>query len=604
MNRLCAKILTIFYISAFFLYANAAIVITEIHYHPLDVVFSDGTTLDGDFGEFLEIKNTGTETVDLSGYFFSNGLTYKFPAGTTIEAGKFKVIAFDEAGFESRYGFKPDGIFESGNLKNSGEKITLCDAAGVEVDEVNYKESSPWPVEPDGAGNSLVAAKPDRAGDPNVYSTWRASAKIHGSPGADDPEVSSPKVLVNEVLANTDSTQEEFVELYNSTNSEVDISGWYLTDNSKKPTKYKFPANTKIPAGGYLVVRENEFSAGDNGFKFDAHGEDVFIFEADAEGNLTGYNHGYSFGEVTNNISFGRYINSVGETHFVPLDAVTPGAPNSKPYSGKVVITEIMYNATDGVEFIELQNISDDTVKLYDKDEPNNTWKVSGIGFSFPLNTVINPGQIIVLIDDTVSVDAFRQKYSMDSNIPVFPYTGTLQGNGEAIKLEKARPSYYKEDMTQVFPYMLIDWVAYGTSAPWPAEADGMGKSLNRIRKNEYGNDPANWKAENPSPGTHNTAIIPMKNRISRPDFKVAVNTNRLNKTFSISLFTSRADVVSVELFDCQGRLYSKLMQQKLHPGLNIRTFSSQKMLNNLLLLRVKASSGKLLFTDKLLLSN
>lgn len=603
MNQLCAKILTSFCISALFLYANAAIVITEVHYHPLDVTFSDGTTLDGDFGEFIEIKNTGTETVDLSGYFFSNGLTFDFLAGTTIEAGKFKVLAFDEAGFESRYGFKPDGIFKSGNLKNSGEKITLCDASGVEVDEVDYKDSSPWPVAPDGSGNSLVAAKADRAGDPNHYSTWRASSKIHGSPGADDPEVSSPRVLVNEVLANTDSTMVDFVELYNSTNAEVDISGWYLTDNSSKPTKYKIPANTKIPAGGYLAIKADVYSAGDSGFNFDAHGEDVFIFEADAEGNLTGYNHGYSFGEVSNNISFGRHTNSMDETHFVPLATPTPGAANSKPYSGKVVITEIMYKATDGVEFLELQNISDDTVKLYDKDEPNNTWKVSGIGFNFPLETKINPGQIIVLIDDTVSVDAFREKYKMDSNVPVFPYPSTLQGSGETIKLEKPRSSYYDEDMVQVFPYMLIDWVTYGTSAPWPEEANGMGKSLNRMRKTEYGNDPANWKAEEPSPGTHTTAIIPGKKRISAPDFKVTVNANRMNKAFSISFVTSRSEVVSVELFDCNGRLHTRLLQQKLQPGLNTRTFSAEKMPNNnLLLLRVKASSGKLLFTDKLLL--
>jgi hypothetical protein len=588
--------------SALFLYTNAAIVITEIHYHPLDFP-ADAGSVDGDFGEFIELKNTGTETVDISGYFFSNGLTFSFPAGTKIEAGKFKVIAFDAAYFESRYGFKPDGIF-SGNLKNSGEKITLCDASGVKVDEVDYKDISPWPVEADGPGNSLVPVNPNRAGDPNLYSTWRASSKIHGSPGKDDPEVSSPKVLVNEVLSNTDSTMVDFVELYNSTNGEVDISGWYLTDNAEKPKKYKFPADTKIPAKGYLVIKADVYSAGDNGFNFDAHGEDIFIFEADSEGNLTGYNHGYSFGEVTNNISFGRYTNSVGETHFVPLATPTPGAANSKPYSGKVVITEIMYNGTDGVEFIELQNISEDTVKLYDKDEPANTWRVDGISFNFPLNTVINPGQVIVLIDDTVSVDAFRQKYNLAGNIPVFPYTGTLQGNGETIKLEKARPSYFDEDMVQIFPYMLIDWVAYGTTAPWPEEADGKGKSLNRIRKNEYGNDPANWKAENPTPGTHTTAIITGKKRISAPDFNVTINSNRLNNTFSISLFTSRSEVVNVELFDCNGRLYTRLLQQKLQPGLNTRTFSTKNMLNNnLLLLRVK-SSGKLLFTDKILLPN
>jgi hypothetical protein len=590
-------------ISVLFLYANAAIVITEIHYHPLDFINEDGSVVSDDFGEFIEIKNTGTETVDLSGYHFSDGLTFEFAAGTTIEAGKFIVIAFDAAYFELRYGFPPNGVFQSGTLKNSGEKITLCDASGVVVDQVNFKDTSPWPEEADGAGNSLVPVDPNRAGDPNQASTWRASSKIHGSPGKDDPEASSSKVLVNEVLANTDSTQVDFVELYNPTDKEINISGWYLTDNASKPKKFKIPANTTIPAGGYLVFRADVYSAGENGFNFDAHGEEVFIFEADAQGNLTGYSHGYQFGEVSNNISFGRYTNSVGVTHFVPMATLTPGAANSKPYVGKVVLTEIMYKATDGVDFLELQNISNDTVKLYDKDEPNNTWRVGGISFNFPPNTVIYPGQIIVLIDDTISVDDFRQKYGMDSNIPVFPYTGGLQGNGETIKLEKPRPSYYDEDMNQVFPYMLMDWVTYGTSAPWPEDANGKGKSLNRIKKDEYGNDPANWKAEDPSPGTHNTAIFTGKKRTVKPDLKVTVNTNRLNKTFSISLVTSRSEEVSVELFDCQGRLHTRLLQQKLQPGLNTRTFSAEKMLNNnLLLLRVK-SSGKLLFTEKLLLS-
>lgn len=602
MNRLCAKIMMPFCIPAFLTYVNAAIVITEIHYHPLDLTIA-GTTVDGDFGEFVEIKNTGTEAVNLSNYSFTDGFSYVFPSGVTIEAGKFKVIAFDEAGFESRYGFKPDGVFATGNLKNSGEKITLCDASGVVVDKVNYKDSSPWPVEPDGSGNSLVAVDPNRAGDPDHYSTWRASSKIHGSPGKDDPAITSPRVLVNEVLSNTDTTQIDFVELYNAGSTVADISGWYLTDNSKKPQKYKFPANTTIAAGGYLVIKADVYSAGAEGFNFDSHGEEVFIFEADSQGNLTGYNHGFSFGEVSNNISFGRYTNGEGETHFVALDSLTPGAANSKPYVGKVVITEIMYNATDGVEFLEIQNISNDTVELYDKNEPANTWKIGGIGFHFPTMTKINPGQIILIIDDTVSIEAFRQKYSLDSNIPVFQYPSKLQGNGETIKLEKVRSSYVDEDMVTIVPYMVIDWVTYGTEDPWPVEADGAGKSLNRMRKGEYGNDPYNWKAEPPSPGSHTTAIMPGRKQHNKAGYQVTVNMNRLNRSFSVSLYAPRAEIAIFELFDCSGRLHTKI-QQKLQPGFNTRTFNTNNILNsNLLLLTVKAS-GKLLHSEKLLISN
>jgi hypothetical protein len=39
---------------------------------------------------------------------------------------------------------------------------------------------------------------------------------------------------------------------------------------------------------------------------------------------------------------------------------------------------------------------------------------------------------------------------------------------------------------------------------PWPVEADGQGSSLNRTARSDYGNDPANWHAALPSPGSAN----------------------------------------------------------------------------------------------------
>jgi hypothetical protein len=35
----------------------------------------------------------------------------------------------------------------------------------------------------------------------------------------------------------------------------------------------------------------------------------------------------------------------------------------------------------------------------------------------------------------------------------------------------------------------------------WPVGADGGGESLTRTVAGDYGNDPANWTAEDPSPG-------------------------------------------------------------------------------------------------------
>ena len=52
-----------------------------------------------------------------------------------------------------------------------------------------------------------------------------------------------------------DSAEDEFVELYNKTDSPVDISGWTLDDNSvTNDNTFTFPEGTVIPGRGYLVV--------------------------------------------------------------------------------------------------------------------------------------------------------------------------------------------------------------------------------------------------------------------------------------------------------------------------------------------------------------
>lgn len=606
-NRSFRRGLVPFFISTMAAHISAAIVITEIHYHPLDAVVA-GITVSGDLCEFIEIKNTGTQAVDLSGYSFSKGLTYTFPGGVTLAPDSFFVLASDQATFQTRYGFKPHGQFTEGNLKNSGEDITLTDASGNKIDNVTYKDVSPWPVEPDGAGNSLVAVNPNRDGDPDLYSTWRASAKIHGSPNANDPAVTSPKILINEVMANSGSGQPDFIELYNPTAAAVNIGGWYLTDNPEKPNKYKIPANTTIAAGGYLHFTEDAFNAdstSESCFGLNAHGEDVFVFEASSEGTLTGYSSGFSFGEVDGGTSFGRHTNSAGETHFVPLATPTPGAQNSAPLQGKIIITEIMYSATDGVEYLELLNVSNDTVLLYDADVPANVWKVGGIGFDFTTPTKVNPGQIILLIDDTVSIDAFKTKYNLvaNNNILIFQYPSTLQGNGETVKLEKVRSSYYDKDMVNIIPYTLVDWVSYRKVAPWPVDADSTGKSIHRVKNSSYGNDPANWKSGDPTPGTHVVAIIPGGFKSRSRDIQVGLSSNRANRTYALSIYLPKAEIVTADLFDCSGRLHCRLMQKKLQQGQNVTHFTADQINSSkLLLLRINAS-GKNLYTRKFLLS-
>jgi len=56
-------------------------------------------------------------------------------------------------------------------------------------------------------------------------------------------------------------------------------------------------------------------------------------------------------------------------------------------------------------------------------------------------------------------------------------------------------------------PQILVERVAYDDDAPWPANADGAGASLQRIVSRDYGNDPMNWRAALPTAGRPNTLL-------------------------------------------------------------------------------------------------
>jgi hypothetical protein len=156
--------------------------ITEIHYHPLDE--GDAENNDGEY-EFLELKNIGNETLDLSGMYFSRGLTYLFPNNTVLSPDSFIVLASNKIEFFIRYGFLAFDEYE-GQLDNSGETIALNTVTGDTLIKIHYNDKYPWPNSADGDGYSIVAREEDPYQDQNDAANWMASGKIHGNPGRDN----------------------------------------------------------------------------------------------------------------------------------------------------------------------------------------------------------------------------------------------------------------------------------------------------------------------------------------------------------------------------------------------------------------------------------
>ena len=172
---------------------RAGLAFNEIMYNPL----GQAGVSAGEF-EFLELKNIGESTLDLSGLFFSSGISFIFPEGSMLASGELFLLGINRAALQSRYpGLVVNGIFE-GKLANEGEAITLSAGIGAPVLSVAYDDAAPWPEQADGQGFSLAADRESELG-------FRVSVIPGGSPGSDNSGLAKPAddlVLTMTRLAN------------------------------------------------------------------------------------------------------------------------------------------------------------------------------------------------------------------------------------------------------------------------------------------------------------------------------------------------------------------------------------------------------------------
>jgi Lamin Tail Domain/Domain of unknown function (DUF4457)/CotH kinase protein len=171
--------------------AAGNLVISELHYHPSDPSPSEiaaGFDDNDDF-EFVEVRNIGTQTVNLNGCHLAGGIDYTFP-NVTVAPDAYKVIARRNAAFSMRYpGVATIGEYYqpgANQLDNGGEEIALVAANGADIERFAYSDSFPWPIEADGVGRSLVLIAPKTNPDPTNPLHWRISATNHGNPGTTD----------------------------------------------------------------------------------------------------------------------------------------------------------------------------------------------------------------------------------------------------------------------------------------------------------------------------------------------------------------------------------------------------------------------------------
>ena len=164
------------------------VVIHEIHYHGAQ----DGELEDTGNGEdapekrsdeFVELHNASSSAVDIGGWRLAGGLSFTFPAETSLPARGYLVVAKDAEGLRRVVDSKEKKRIlgpAKGKLSNRADTVELLDRARRRVDFVRYTDRRPWPDGADGSGLSLELIHPSLD---NAFAAAWTLGPSRGTPG-------------------------------------------------------------------------------------------------------------------------------------------------------------------------------------------------------------------------------------------------------------------------------------------------------------------------------------------------------------------------------------------------------------------------------------
>lgn len=315
--------------------------------------------------DWVELKNTATTAVDISGFTLSDNPgnnKYTFPAGTVLQPGGYLVVYCAE----NVPGLAPFNLSQSAK-----ETVVLKDAAGMIVEIVQSLplEKGAQALQADGSWKTVDEPTP------GFENTEKGLDAFLNTIGAEN-------ILITEIMSSQDTLIpdengqfNDYIELYNSGNAAVDLSGWWLSDDAAVPNKWTFPETT-IDAGGYLVLHCGSAPE----FNLSADGEEVVLSTFS--------------GTVVSHVVFGKAeVNRPFDGNGQLLEKATPGFPNTdagyKAFgdahvsAGPLAIWEVMTSNDKylpqalGVcyDWVEIKNISTEAVNLSDyylTDDPDS----------------------------------------------------------------------------------------------------------------------------------------------------------------------------------------------------------------------------------------
>ncbi len=323
--------------------------------------------------EWIELKNTSTSQVDVSGYQLldkAEQIKVAFESGTKIPAGGFYLL--ERTNDETISGIAADKIYV-GALSNTDEGLRLFNSECGLVDEVIASPN--WP-----AGSNSSKGTMERKSD----LAWQSSIAWGGTPktensvptqfagggggsvstnetSSSEEESETPSsststasavnhVLISEIQVAGVDVGDEFIELYNPTAAAVDMSGWsvqYVSGKAEVSTstvsKKNFLATSTIEAQEFFLIARNT----------DIGGIDGYVGSVSADiGHRTFSLSGISTGAKIFLVSNKEEVESVADTDIVDMIDYSFSVPDSgESLERKAFENDVCFSAQSGGEF-------------------------------------------------------------------------------------------------------------------------------------------------------------------------------------------------------------------------------------------------------------
>lgn len=237
-----------------------------------ELMARNGTTTAGPNGQYpdwIELHNTANVPVDLGGCGISDDIRkpykFTFPQGTMIDPGQYLLLwcmpeqmdGYISLPFNLS-GSKGDAIIL---VDRNGGILDMCEF-GVQTKDCSMIRGYTGSGDLDTQSGFVASDKPT-PGYPNTNAGYAAFDKQR------NPDVGVHDITFSEILSDgyryhldakgvpDDDDQGKWVELYNRSDQAVDLTGYALSDNEKKPTQWVFPEGTSIAGKGYLILYMN-----------------------------------------------------------------------------------------------------------------------------------------------------------------------------------------------------------------------------------------------------------------------------------------------------------------------------------------------------------